>query len=191
MIGKKLVLIVSILAVCGAAAFSQGASSGRISVPPAPNAAMLTGLSPEAVMDLANVWGMNSGDNRIGVSTTSSEIRFIFADGTRKNVALPKDRMVVSIAPYVMKTHPCKDHTPSSCRGEQANTPVKVKAVTADGRTLLDIATQTLPNGFVDLWLPRNEKIDVTIEALGLTATERIGTSDTDQTCITTMKLHY
>jgi hypothetical protein len=31
----------------------------------------------------------------------------------------------------------------------------------------------------------------VTVEARGLTATERIGTSDTDFTCITTLKLHY
>ena len=66
-----------------------------------------------------------------------------------------------------------------------------MKAVTAEGEVLFDLATNTLPNGFVDLWLPRNKKIDVTVEARGLTATERIGTSDTDVTCITTLKLHY
>jgi hypothetical protein len=134
---------------------------------------------------------MKSEENRISAWTTSRKIHFIFADGARREIAAPEDSMVVSIAPYIMKTHPCADHTPSSCRGEQASIPLKVKAVTADGVTLLDLATETLPNGFVDLWLPRNEKVDVTVEARGLTVTERIGTSDTDPTCVTTLKLHY
>jgi hypothetical protein len=76
-------------------------------------------------------------------------------------IAMPEDRMAVSIA------------------------------VTADGRRLLDEQTTTLPNGFIDLWLPRGLEIDVTIEARGLRVTQRIGTLDTDPTCITTAKLHY
>lgn len=67
----------------------------------------------------------------------------------------------------------------------------EIHFIFADGLMIHDLATKTLPNGFVDLWLPRNEKIDVTVEARGLTATERIGTSDTDPTCVTTLKLHY
>jgi hypothetical protein len=43
----------------------------------------------------------------------------------------------------------------------------------------------------IDLWLPRDLQVDVTIEARGLRATERIGTFDKDKTCITTLKLHY
>jgi len=37
----------------------------------------------------------------------------------------------------------------------------------------------------------RDLKIDVTLKARGLTATQRIGTFDTDKTCITEAKLHY
>ena len=66
-----------------------------------------------------------------------------------------------------------------------------VTAVTANGQSLIDEKTTTLPNGFIDLWLPRDLKIDVTIEARGLRALERIGTFDGDITCITTPKLHY
>ena len=99
--------------------------------------------------------------------------------------------MVVSIAPYIMKTHPCSAHYPSTCRGELANTHVHVSAVTTDGRTLLDEEATTLPNGFIDLWLPRDLKVDVSVKARGLQATVRIGTFETDNTCITTAKLHY
>jgi hypothetical protein len=68
---------------------------------------------------------------------------------------------------------------------------VHVTAVTSDGLTLLDEDTTTLPNGFIDLWLPRDLKVDVSIRARGLQAAVRVGTSDTDSTCITTPKLHY
>jgi hypothetical protein len=90
-----------------------------------------------------------------------------------------------------MKTHPCSGHNPSTCRGELAITPVHVTAVTSDGHTLLDEDTTTLPNGFIDLWLPRDLQVDVSMQARGLQATVRVGTFDKDITCITTAKLHY
>ncbi len=155
---------------------------------PGPQA--LAGLSPEKIMALADAWGMNAALNGLQVWTTSRQIHFLFVDGTRRDIQLPDDRVVVSVAPYIHKTHPCRDHTPSSCRGELADTDITVKVATADGRTVLDEKTATLPNGFVDLWLPRGETLDVTIQARGLTATQRIGTADSDPTCITTMELH-
>lgn len=173
-----------LVAMLAAAAGATGEGS-------VPEPALLQGKTAEQLMALANDWGMATEETHVKAWTTSRQIHFIFAGGARRDIALPDDLMVVSIAPYVMKTHPCKDHTPSSCRGEQADTPVHVKAATADGRLLLDEKTRTLPNGFVDLWLPRGEQIDVTVDALGLTATQRIGTTDQDQTCITTLKLHY
>jgi hypothetical protein len=69
--------------------------------------------------------------------------------------------------------------------------PVHLTAVTADGRKLIDEEVITLPNGFVDLWLPRDNQIDVTIEKADLESTVRIGTFDADNTCNTTFKLHY
>ncbi len=152
---------------------------------------MLEGLAPEAVMDLVNEWGMDNETNKVRIWVTSKEFHFEFPDGTKPVIPLPSDRMVVSLAPYIMKTHPCKEHFPSSCRGELPNTPVEVKAVAEDGTVILERKTTTLPNGFVDLWLPRGLKIDVTLKARGLTVTQRIGTFDTDKTCITEPKLHY
>ena len=156
-----------------------------------PSATLLAGLTPEATMSLANSWGMESDENKVTIWTSSRAFNFQFADGSKAVIAMPDDRMVVSVAPYIMKTHPCSAHYPSTCRGELANTPVHVSAVTTDGRTLLDEDTTTLPNGFIDLWLPRDLSVDVSMKARGLQTTVQIGTFETDNTCITTAKLHY
>jgi prepilin-type processing-associated H-X9-DG protein len=158
---------------------------------PEPSSGALRDLSPKEVMDLANAWGMKSEENRITVWTSGRAFNFAFADGSKAVISMPDDQKVISIAPYIMKTHPCGGHYPSSCRGELSNIPVHVTAVATDGRKVLDLKTMTLPNGFVDLWLPRDLEVDVTIEARGLTATGRIVTFDKDATCITTLRLHY
>jgi hypothetical protein len=135
--------------------------------------------------------GHEERGSKVTVWTSSHAFNFVIADGSNTVVALPDDRFVVSIAPYIRKTHPCSAHYLSSCRGELPNTAVLMKAVSYDGEVLVDQKTATLPNGFIDLWLPRNLQVDVTIEARGLTASERISTFDKDNTCITTAKLHY
>jgi hypothetical protein len=177
-------VVIFMTAALGIPGFASGPDSP-------PSAAALAGLSPEQVLDLANQWGMKAEENGLSAWTTSRAFNFVFGDGSKTVIAMPEDRMPVSIAPYIMKTHPCSAHYPTSCRGELANTPVHVTAVTTDGRKLLDARMTTLPNGFIDLWLPRGLEIDVTMEARGLQVTQRIGTSDTDPTCITTAKLHY
>jgi hypothetical protein len=181
----KLFSIFLLLAALHPGAFAESVGQQ----PPSPK--MLDGLSPEATLSLANEWGMKSDENKLVIWTSSRAFNFQFADGSKAVIAMPEDRMTVSIAPYIMKTHPCSGHYPSTCRGELANTPVHVKAVTVDGHPLLDEDTVTLPNGFVDLWLPRDLQIDVSLKARGLQATVRVGTFDKDITCITTPKLHY
>ncbi|MFI5369379.1 MAG: CueP family metal-binding protein, partial [Spirochaetia bacterium] len=166
-----------------------GAFADTVGEKPSPE--RLVGLTAEATMGLANSWGMKSDENKVTIWTSSRAFNFQFADGAKSVIAMPDDRMVVSIAPYIMKTHPCSGHYPSTCRGELTNTPVHVTAVSSDGRTLVDEDTRTLPNGFIDLWLPRDLKVDVSMKARGLRASVRIGTFDTDITCITTPKLHY
>jgi hypothetical protein len=168
---------------------SPGAFAETVGEQPSPK--LLAGLTPEATLSLANEWGMKSEENKVTIWTSSQAFNFQFADETKTVIAMPADRMAVSIAPYIMKTHPCSGHYPSTCRGELADTPVHVTAVTSDGRTLLDEDTTTLPNGFIDLWLPRDLQVDVSMQARGLQATVRVGTFDKDITCITTPKLHY
>ncbi len=48
---------------------------------------------------------------------------------------------------------------------------------------------KTLQNGFFELWLPRNHKINLNIEREGLAANGTIETLESGMTCITTFRL--
>jgi len=46
-----------------------------------------------------------------------------------------------------------------------------------------------MENGFMELWLPRNRTINLTISGLNRSATDVITATDGSATCITTMQL--
>ncbi|MBI5582665.1 MAG: CueP family metal-binding protein [Deltaproteobacteria bacterium] len=77
----------------------------------------------------------------------------------------------------------------SSCQGELAKKKFAVQAVDQDGKVLMDKTIETLQNGFFELWLPRNRKIDLTIRGFDRTARGMIATYDDSPTCITTLQL--
>ena len=77
----------------------------------------------------------------------------------------------------------------SSCQGELVQTKLNVKAVDQSGTVIMDRPVSTLRSGFMELWLPRNRKINLTISGLNRSATDVITTSDGSATCITTMQL--
>jgi hypothetical protein len=77
----------------------------------------------------------------------------------------------------------------SSCQGEQVEQQFQVKAVDQDGKMLIDKTITTLKNGFFELWLPRNRKIDLTIKGFDRIAKGTIETFDDSHTCITTFQL--
>jgi hypothetical protein len=77
----------------------------------------------------------------------------------------------------------------SSCQGEQVEKEFDVKAIDQDGNVLIDETMATLRNGFIDLWLPRNRKIELTIEGLNRKAQGTIETFDDSKTCVTTFQL--
>ncbi|MCD8511293.1 MAG: CueP family metal-binding protein [Bacillus sp. (in: Bacteria)] len=58
-----------------------------------------------------------------------------------------------------------------------------------DRNIILDEIVTTLPNGFMDLWLPRDKKYTITISYEGMTAEGELSTFEGDDTCITTMQL--
>lgn len=116
-------------------------------------------------------------------------MHFAFEDGRTARVALPAGRSVVAVAPYVDRTHPCLTHSVSGCRGELANTPLKVSVRAEDGRIVFAGAVKTMDNGFVELWLPRGLKMTLTVEALGKRATGSIQTLSDKDTCVTTLQL--
>jgi hypothetical protein len=77
----------------------------------------------------------------------------------------------------------------SSCQGELAKKDFYVRAVDQDGKVLVDETIATLRNGFFELWLPRDRRIQLSIQGSNRKATGMIETFDNSKTCITTFRL--
>lgn len=103
---------------------------------------------------------------------------------------MPDDEVYVSVAPYRSETHECYFHSLTTCRGELANTDVRVVLTDADGSVVLDEERTTYDNGFVGFWLPRGFEGELTISAGSHSGVAAISTKNADDpTCITTMQL--
>jgi hypothetical protein len=154
---------------------------------PVPSPSAVVGLSPFEAMALANAWGRAGAAVQSFVTPRAIEFKF---DGDRKaSVSLPKDQMVVAIAPYINRTHPCKTHFMSSCQGEMVKQAVKVNLQSSDGKTVFTGTVKTLENGFLELWLPRELNMVISLEAAGKKVSGWISTFDSSDTCITTLRL--
>src|SRR5699024_238480 len=96
-------------------------------------------------------------------SITSSEL--IVTDDSEEETAydLPEDEFFVSIAPFVNETHECTIHSLTGCQGEMVNEDFDIHIENSSGNVILDEKKQTEANGFVDIWLPREDTYDVTI----------------------------
>lgn len=147
----------------------------------------LKGIDGKTAMAIANKWHMDKID--VVTFVTPDKVNFKFKDGETISILLPDDAMIVSIAPYINKTHTCATHYISSCDAELKNTNIKVVAVTAGGKILINKTMKTAPTGFLDLWLPRNQDINITVGAKGKSATGKIFTYRDSKTCETTLKL--
>jgi hypothetical protein len=77
----------------------------------------------------------------------------------------------------------------SSCQGELPNRRFDVTAVDAAGRVVFDDTVSTLPNGFFEVWLPRDKDLVMTVEKDGLKSVGPISTQDDAITCVTTFRL--
>lgn len=164
--------------------FTMGSLAAAQTVAPSP--AQLNGLTPQQALTKANLW-RNTGGLQSFVTTEA--IVFKFPSGEQKSVALPAKQMVVAIAPYVNRTHPCRTHYMSSCQGELVSTPVNVLVQNQIGKTVMNKTVKTLPNGFLELWLDRNQTYQITLKTSGKTTTGTLNTKAGSDTCVTTMRL--
>lgn len=149
----------------------------------APSPQTLRGVDAKQAMAYANAWGA-----QVQSYVTPEAVFFKFPDQTVQ-VPLPKDQMVIAIAPYVNQTHPCKTHFMSSCRGELRELPVKVVVRSASGQTVFSGTVKTQANGFLELWLPREQDLSIALEALGKRAEGRLTTFKDSDTCQTAFQL--
>jgi hypothetical protein len=152
--------------------------------PDAPSPRALESIDARQAMALANAWGA-----RVQSSVTTEGVSFTFPDGFRRLVPMPDDQVVLAVAPYQNKTHPCETHTMSSCQGELSGVPVEVLAQRSDGSVLIHETVNTPANGFIELWLPRDLEVHLTLMARGLAAEEVARTYRGSNTCLTTLKL--
>lgn len=103
--------------------------------------------------------------------------------------ALPEDEFFVSIAPFKQETHPCAIHSLTGCQGELVNEAFEVYIVDTDGNEIIKQTMNTLSNGFIDLWLPRDRTYHVVIKQGDQLAESELSTFEGDHTCVTTMQL--
>ena len=145
----------------------------------------------EAV-EQAKKW--NKNNQNIKVQITSKEISASFPDGSHSSVEIPYDTFFVSIAPWINTTHPCTNHVPTGCTGELINKDMHLVIKDAkSGKTIKNEKINTGNDGFIDLWLPRNKTLNVSIHygsntEIYLEAKETISTHTGERTCITSMK---
>lgn len=151
----------------------------------APSPGALEGVDAKGAVELANAW---KGEAVTSFATPRA-VHFEFPDGTERLVAMPDDVMLVSVAPYVSQTHRCTTHFFSSCQGELAGAAVEVRAALPDGTVVLDETITAGPNGFLDLWLPREHALVLDLSLDGRQAQGFLTTFADSATCITTLQL--
>ncbi|WP_211296439.1 CueP family metal-binding protein [Paenibacillus donghaensis] len=123
-------------------------------------------------------------------SVKSRELIVTGEDQKTTTYDLPKDDFFLSIAPYIEHTHPCATHSLTGCQGELADEEFSVTIDDSEGNTVMDTTLmKSQSNGFIDLWLPRDQTYRVTVEHEGRQSEAELSTFESDDTCVTTMQL--
>jgi hypothetical protein len=148
---------------------------------------MFEGLDAREAMALANKLG--EGKNSFTSFVTPESVIIEIPGGGKFSIPLPEDRMVVAIAPYVKTTHNCAIHYMSGCKGELINKVIDIEARDNKGKVIIAGKTKTMSNGFIELWLPREAEIYLTMVYNGKKSTGMITTYFDSNTCITNLQL--
>jgi hypothetical protein len=122
-------------------------------------------------------------------SITGKELIVSSSEGKEKAYKLPKDEFFVSIAPFVNETHPCTFHSLTGCQGEMVEKEFDVHIKDEKGNVVVDKKLKSQANGFIDLWVPRDKKYNITITHDGRKVKSEFSTFEEDPTCLTNMQL--
>lgn len=146
------------------------------------------GTDTEDIKEKVHAYSVGEFENTTA-SITSHEL--IVTEEGKKPVSydLPTDDFFVSIAPFETFTHECAVHSLTGCQGELVEKDFDVYIVDANGKVVVDETIASFENGFIDLWLPRDQNFDVKISYDGKTVESTLSTFEGDNTCITTMQL--
>ena len=145
-------------------------------------------FNDEEIKELVIDYSINDHNGEVA-TITGTALTITQSDGQEEVYQLPEDEFFVSIAPFLDNTHPCTYHSLTGCQGEMIEQELNVYVEDQDGQVVIDQKMTTLANGFIDLWLPRDQTYQITITHQGKEAVSQISTFDNDATCITTMQL--
>ncbi len=143
---------------------------------------------PQEIKELVNDYSVGNLKN-VTASITSTQLITKDSNGNEEVIDLPEDEFFVSIAPYINETHPCTNHNLTGCQGEMVNKEFDITLKDTEGNVVVDEKMQTQENGFIDLWLPRDQTYEITIEHEGKKVESTFSTFEKDGTCITTFQL--
>jgi len=141
------------------------------------------------IKELVHEYTLGDFDGEDVVASINSHQLIVQEAGKEEVYNLPEDEFFVSIAPFKTYTHECAIHNLTSCQGELVEEAFQVTVTDEAGEKILDEEMKTFANGFIDLWLPREQNFTVTIEQGDQISEEEISTFKGDYTCITTMQL--
>ncbi|MFK8794573.1 CueP family metal-binding protein [Planococcus plakortidis] len=130
-----------------------------------------------------------SGSDEVSAASIDDRELKVKDEGKTTVYPLPEEEFFVSIAPYETYTHPCEIHSLTGCQGELAEKELKVTVTDEQGEVYVDQLMTTPANGFIDLWLPREQTYTVEIEADGKSGELQFSTFSGDPTCLTSMAL--
>ena len=145
-----------------------------------------TGLDGKGILTLVSAGGYDYEEVNISVSDT--ELVIITEDNTI-SYKMPKDEFYMSVAPYITNTHTCFTHSATGCTGELISETFHLLLIDDNGNTVIDGNYESLHNGFIDLWLPRDIEGILTITYGEMSTTKNISTFTGNPTCETTMQL--
>lgn len=147
---------------------------------------MVSEMDIKSAIVQTNMW--RSTQPEITSYINSEELVIVFPDDRKVIIPQPDNEMYIAIAPYVNETHSCETHYISGCQAELKSRSLLISANTENGQILAK-TLQSLNNGFIEVWLPKETEITITINYNGKIAEEKISTFEGDRTCITTMQL--
>lgn len=145
-------------------------------------------MQPQEVKKLVNAYSVGNITDETA-SITSTELIITDSDEKEAVHQLPEEEFFVSIAPFIKETHPCTNHSLTGCQGELVDQDFDFYIEDMDGNVVIDETINSEANGFVDLWLPRDQTYTVNISHEDKQVTSEISTFEQDGTCITTMQL--
>lgn len=148
-----------------------------------------TTLEQEDIRELVHSYSIGQFSDDVSASITSHEL-IVNEDDEEKVYDISEEDFFVSIAPFKTVTHECDIHSLTGCQGELVEDTFHVYIEDGEGKVVIDEEMTTLANGFIDLWLPREQTYNVKIEQGNYIAEGEISTFKNDNTCITTMQLN-